>query len=214
MKLGEIKLETLMLISPSDELRCDTEDDEELRRRLSQLEGDSNYNDYLASMPGAINRCFSSLENKGLVPSKSYELDNSSATRQGKYLLFSLEEISDLGHIEKVLHYSEFSYIRQTDYMTVGDTEILLEAKDGRYVVIYTPIVERVRQTTDDARVIKLSEDLCAIIPYFLKSELLRAENENEAAVARNVFEAMAAVLTDKSDGYQTKVESVYEVPI
>ncbi len=213
MKLGEIKLETLMMIAPADELRVDVDNDEELTNRIKQLMDDSNYNDYLASMPGAINRCFSSLEGKGVVPTKSYDLDIKKAKKRGKHLVFDLSEIQDLGSIERIAFYTDYDDIDRCDYMLESDRNILLENKNGLYVVVYSPIIPRITQITDDAKVIQLPEDILALIPYFVKSEILRAENENEAAVARNVYEQMADELANKRQkSYQGAVSTVYGV--
>lgn len=213
MKLGEIKLEALVLMSPNNELMCDTTDDGELRAKIKELASDANYSDLLVSMPGAINRCFSLLENRGVVPTRSHELDSKKGKKRGKHLLFNLEEIGDLGIIDRVAYYTDFSDISRCDYTQEGASTILVEPREGQYVVIYTPVVERISLITDDARVIKLPEDVCSLIPYFIKSELLRAENEKEAAVARNTFEGMISELACKRAGYQSAVESIFEVP-
>ena len=44
--------------------------------------------------------------------------------------------------------------------------------------------------------------------------ENVELKNEKEAAVARNTFEAMLDVIARKDVGYQTKVQSIYEVPL
>lgn len=212
MKLGEIKLEALMMISPSDELRCDSENDAELRERIFQLKENSNYSDYLASMPGAINRCFSSLESKGVVPSKSYDLDIAKAKTRGSRLMFDLSEIEDLGRIDRIAFYSDYGEIECCDYSHEGDSRILLENKHGVYVVVYTPVIPRITQITDDAKKIALPEDVAELIPYFVKSEILRIENEAEAAASRNVYEGMTEELQCKYQGYQGAVSTVYRV--
>ena len=214
MKLGELKLESLILISPQDELMVDGENDSDLSEKILSLRADSNYSDYLVAMPGAINRCFASLESKCLVPKKCYNVKSSDITRKGNALLIDLSAILDLCAIDKVLFYTEYQAPKRLSYSHMGKGILVNDVNDANLIVEYVPFVERVTNVTSDERVIELPPDVCDLIPYFVKSELLRAENENEAAVARNVFEAMAAELTDKSAGYQTKVESVYEVPI
>lgn len=213
MKLGEIKIEALMMMFPGKELEVDVSNDSELRDKISQLSEDSNYSDLLSAMPGAINRCFASLESKGVVPTKSYELDAKKAKKRGARLLFDLSGIEDLGAIERVALYSEYYDNDRCDYTHETDTAILLDSKDGQYVVIYNPVLPRITMITDEAREIKLPRDVLDLIPYFVKSELLRAENEQEASVARNVYEQMSNELKLKRQGHQTAVESIYEVP-
>ena len=214
MKLGELKIEALMMIFPGTELMVDYENDDELRDKISQLNEDSNYNDLLASMPGAINRCFASLESKGIVPVKSYDLNLKKAKARGQRLLFDLSEIEDLGKIERIACYGEYHDKDRCDYAHETDTTILLDAPcTGQYVVIYRPVLPRIAMVTDDAKEINLPRDVLDLIPYFIKSELIRGENESEAAHARNVYEQMAAQIEFKRGGYQAKVESIYEVP-
>lgn len=211
MKLGELKIESLMMIFPGTELMVDYENDDELRDKISQLKDDSSYSDYLASMPGAINRCYSSLENKGIVPTKSVDLSKSTAQKRGTRIMFDLSAISDLGSIDRIAFYGNNGQDEEhCDYSHEGTSKVLLEERNGTYAVVYTPIIPRIKQITDDAKEIELPEDVVSLVPYFIKSELLRAENESEAAHARNVFEQMANELRSKNQGYQGAVISVY----
>lgn len=214
MKLGEIKLEALALIYPGAELMCDADNDTSLREKLRELANDSNYSDLLSAMPGAINRCFAELEGRSLVPRKSCELDTSKGKRLGNKIVFDTSLLESYLKTEKVLHYNDFCDIHEVDFNFLSENEILLDGRDGKFVLIYTPVVKRISQISDDASVIKLPEHLCALIPYFIKSELIRAENEKEAAIARNIFEEMISALSIRENGVQTKVESVYEVPL
>ena len=70
MKLGAIKLESLYLCFPNPQLYVDTDDDTLLSEALSNLKDDANYADYLNAMIGAINRCLSVFEIKGVIPKK------------------------------------------------------------------------------------------------------------------------------------------------
>ena len=214
MKLGELKLEALMLISPLASLRCDTSSEDELAGKITELMGDSNYSDYLAAMPGAFNRCFTSLESKGLVPFKSYEIEKERLCRKGACLCFGLDKIADLGKVVNVYCYSEHSSPCKCEYSYLGRELLIRDYYSGTFIIEYMPRITRITNISSEAEVIELDEDVCALIPYFIKSELLRAENEQEAAVARNIYEQMANEIPCKYGGYQTSVESVYEVGI
>lgn len=96
MKLGEIKLEALMMIHPGEVFNV-TEDN--LEEAIGVLKSDPNFSDYLAAMPGIINRCFGVLENKGVVPTKQAELTVSAEERM-RYDLKAV--ISDYGVLERV----------------------------------------------------------------------------------------------------------------
>ena len=214
MKLGELKLESLIMILPSESLLCDAEDNDTLREKMLELREDSNYSDYLISMPGAFNRCFTSLESKGLVPCKCFNVEKGTLERRGNSLYLDLKKISDVGAVKNIYYYSEHSSPCLCEFSAFGSGILIKDFKDGTFVVEYTPVIKRITNITADTGPIDLPEDLLALIPYFIKSELLREENEKEASLARNTYEAMADELLNKQVGYQASVESVYEVHI
>ena len=67
MKLGEIKIEALRLMFATQGEDFDPD-------RLPDLRGDELYGSYLIAMPGSINRCFSDLETRGVLPVRSFSL--------------------------------------------------------------------------------------------------------------------------------------------
>jgi len=97
MKLGEIKLEALMMIFPGEALNV-TEDN--LEEALGVLKSDPNFSDYLAAMPGIINRCFGVLENKGVLPTKQVELCEGSEERE--LMRCDLKAVPNYGILERV----------------------------------------------------------------------------------------------------------------
>lgn len=65
--------------------------------------------------------------------------------------------------------------------------------------------------TSDDADLL-LDEELCMLIPYFLKGDLYEEDNAQQAAIARNLFEDMV-------DDYLTTkitdtIETVFEMKV
>lgn len=73
MKLGDIKVEALkiMFVDYTDDIDIDS---------LSSLKDDENFGKMINNMPGAINRCYARLEEKGIVPLKKVTLTNTSGT--------------------------------------------------------------------------------------------------------------------------------------
>ena len=57
---------------------------------------------------------------------------------------------------------------------------------------------------------IDLDEDVLALIPYFVKGDIMRLEDPNEAAEARNIFEGMCAEIYRGIDKPQAKVDTVF----
>lgn len=169
MKLGEIKIEALLMIFPTESILIDSEDDEAIISALLELRENPNYAPYLAAMPGAINRCFASLESKGLVPSREFNLDKTKCEKIGnKYRVNLKNIIKDFGYIERVIKYTDSHYKGVVGFDKEGEDVILLDNLKDEYRIIYQPIMKRIKQTTSDAETIELSEDILSIIPYFL----------------------------------------------
>ena len=76
--------------------------------------------------------------------------------------------------------------------------------------VIYTG--ERLRNDTSDDTELALDEELCMLIPYFLKGELYEEDNAQEAAIARNLFEDM--VDDYLAVGIDRTIEPVFEMDV
>lgn len=210
MKLGEIKLETLMMICPGELFEYDTDT---LKDKLFDLRQNPNFSDFLASMPSAINRCFASLEQKGIIPTKQVELTKEKASLVGGRQRYLLNEIiTDFGSVDRVAHYSSNKYTEACDYSFESADVLLLEDVSGTYVVIYTPKIERVHLITSEEKEIALPHDICSIIPYFVKSEILRSEAPDEASIARNIYEQMAGELITHKDSYQASVKNTYRI--
>ena len=71
---------------------------------------------------------------------------------------------------------------------------------------------ERLRNDTSDDTELALDEELCMLIPYFLKGELYGEDNAQEAAIARNLFEDM--VDDYLAIGIDRTIEPVFEMDV
>ena len=87
MKLGEVKIEALkiMFADYTDDIAIDN---------LGDLKTDENYGRYVNSMPGAINRCFSRLEDSNAVPVKKFVLTEDLGTISNNRIRFDLSAIT------------------------------------------------------------------------------------------------------------------------
>ena len=210
MKLGEIKLEALMMIYPGEALNV-TEDN--LEEALGVLKSDPNFSDYLAAMPGAINRCFGVLENKGVLPTKQVEIAEGREERElVRYDLKAV--ISDYGILERVAFEgaNKTGYTSECDYMRESADVILLPYYgEGKYILIYTPRLPRVGLISlESTEVLEGRDDIASLIPYYIKSELLYTEHPEDSKLARQLFEEGLRSLVSHKDSYQGKVETVY----
>lgn len=65
---------------------------------------------------------------------------------------------------------------------------------------------ERLNKNTDNNQTLDIDENLCELIPYFIKGELYEEDNPQQAAIAKNYFE-------DTVDDYlTTKINTTVDV--
>ena len=208
MKLGEIKMQALRLMFV--QATADHESDD-----LSVLKSDEECKDYLANMPGAINRCLANLESRNVLPIKRAILSRFSGEVYGGCVRYELSAIlPDLFKVERVVWEREKGgYNSSVGYTGEGDTLLLAEIADGeRYIILYRPRVKRVTPLSDDATELDIPEHIAALIPYFIKGELYRIDEPDEAQEARNLYEAGLAEIVQESCGVQSKVKTVYSM--
>ncbi len=194
MKLGDIKVESLkiMFVSTHTDLSID-ELDNALR--------DENYGSYLVNMPGAINRCFSVLEEKRVLPIKAYTLNASEGLASDSYIRFDLATlIEDFCDIDRLVCERREEYDGNAEFRMEGNVLVLLLLdEDTTYTVLYYPSIPRVTSETDDKTELAIPDKIATHIPYFVKGDLFRDDEPDEANEARNWFEmAMEQVIQTK----------------
>lgn len=206
MKLGDIKIEAMKLMFVNYNIDFQIE-------QLEQLAQDENYGSYLVNMPGAINRCFSSLEEKGVLPVKPYVLSPSEALASGSFLRFDLASlIDDFFDIERVVYENDNGeYIGDYEYRREGNVIVLANIGEGeRYTVLYKPKLERITASTENTYEIPIPDNIASHIPYFIKGDLYRDDEPNEASEARNWYEAAMEGITESKVNKVNKVQSIY----
>ena len=214
MKLGEIKIETLMLIFPSVSIEVDTDNDEALNEALLDLKQDPNFADYLVGMTGAINRCFASLEGRGVLPTTGVTVKKEQCKKVGdNWLKLDISSlVPEIAQIEHIAVEKNGLYIPRHDYLRESATTILFKDIANEYTLIYTPKIKRIKNITSAQEVIGLPDEIACLIPYYLKSELVRTDDSSEASSAREQYERGIMELVSYREGYQSSVDSVYEM--
>ena len=207
MKYGDIKIEALklMFINMGDDITVD---------KLDTYAQDDTYSGYLVNMPGSVNRCFSVLESRGVLPPESKTLTASDGVASGAFIRFNLPSlIENFYDIDRVVsETSDGEYCGDCDYQTEGDTLVLerYNDKDITYTVLYRPTIPRVESLTDDDWEIPVPENIAALIPYFVKGDLYRDDEPNEASEARNWFEAGIEEILLRKTNKVSRVKTVY----
>lgn len=208
MKLGEIKMQALrlMFVQAADDYTAD---------EISQLERDEECKDYIANMPGAINRCLANLESRDVLPVKRAVLSVLAGESYGGRVRYDLPHVlPDLFKVERVAWESEDGgYISTVRYLKEGDSLMLSEISEKeRYIILYRPRATRINAYTNNDTELNIPEHIAALIPYYVKSELYRIDEPDEAQEARNLYETGLAEIAYETEGVQTKVASVYSM--
>ncbi len=208
MKLGEIKIETLKLMFTNMNDDIDTD-------MLDRYMQDENYKGYLYAMPGAINRCFARIEERKVLPSRTRLLKASEGKASNVYIRYDLSAlINDFYTVERVVYESkDGEYNGDYDYIMEGSDIVLKRVNEGdSYTVIYKPTITRVTITTPNETEIDIPEGIASYIPYYVKGDLFRDDEPNEASEARNWFEQSLDEITYKQMSKTNSVKSTYSL--
>ena len=204
MKLGEVKIEALkiMFADYTDDLALDN---------LADLKTDENYGRYVNSMPGAINRCFSRLEDSNAVPVKKFVLTEDLGTISNNRIRFDLSAIiSDFGNVDRIIYETATEYEGNCEYIMETNSIIVLPYRGGDYTIIYSPTLTRITAGTAEDAELELPDKIASIIPYFIKGDLFREDEPAEASEARNLFELSLEAANTEIKRRQTSVRAVF----
>lgn len=185
----KIKQETLRLMFAVEDAR-----------NLSQIEG---VDDYLDKMDGSIERAIVRIcQAKKAGYDKIKIIDNLEALNEGL-------DLSDLAanpilQIDKVFIKSGKTMIPFNAFYTLDYKTIVIEEdlpKGSEVIIYYYPA---------KTNLAKLREDVIAIIPLFVKSELYEEDEYNVARQARSLFESELQAININSQTVQTKVVNIF----
>lgn len=204
MTLGEIKIESLKLMY--------TNLDSDINADMIDIYlNDDNYRGYLLGMTGSINRCFGRIEERKVLPSKTKRFVADEGTVSSKYIRYDLDAITDLYCVDRVVYESANEYVPDYDYMTEGNTLVLDRiSNDGAYTLIYKPSIKRVYSGDSNDDIIEIPDSIAAIIPYYVKGDLFRDDEPNEASESRNWFEQALDEIAQKPTSKSNTVKTVF----
>ncbi len=208
MKLGDIKIEALklMFVSYGNVLTIDN---------LANYENDENYASYLVKMNGSINRCFADLERKRITPTKVKILSSEDAINK----IYSAEfDMSPLNMLElvKIAYENDrgvrISLFGHYEYIPEEKRLITRKISEGEcYHVTYREKLKRLGYNEPNDLEIELPDTITSVIPFFIKGDLYREDEPNEAAEARNWYESATEDLINTENG-GGEVSSVFSL--
>ncbi len=211
MKLGEIKLEALYLSFPNPELVTDTTDSEALNATLRELRSDPNYSDFLHAAVGAVNRALSALEIRGLTPLLSRELFSVTDRDTGCCIL-ELSTLPKLFSVEGVFSLRNGAYT-PVPFELMGEGKLCLPLSNPgeTYLIKYRMRLDRISHLTSEDHELPLPEALASLIPYYVKSDILAADEPYEAERALAAFDSMCQGYPKDTGASSGQVYSIYE---
>ena len=202
MTLGDIKAQALQMMGFDEYVDANNVDD---------FAEDDNFGPLLRQVWSAVNRCFADLETKRVLPLQRASLP--APTGKGTWRRFDYSGISGLFEVVRL--------VMETNYGVDDDHPFLLEEggtlrvndydDTANYVVLYRPKLGRLTAYTADSTVIDLPDALAAAVPYFVKSEIYRFDEPDEAGEARNFYEAAVEQYASRAEiSRQGAVQTVY----
>ncbi len=213
MKLGEIKIEALRLMFAGDQKDMTVDS-------LIIMNYEEEYRDYLLKMPFAINRCFSLLEEKRVLPTKSvsinskkdfFEGDKQASPPKPVFINKEIELPEDFFDVERIVYDGPDGYRSNCEYYREGD-KLFIKNREikGEYRLLYKPSLPRITSMTPNNEELLIPDRIACFIPYFIKAELFRMDEPDEANEARNWFEAAIESISNNNGGVQTHVEDKF----
>jgi hypothetical protein len=102
-------------------------------------------------------------------------------------------------------------YVGDYEYRREGDVIVLDHIGEGEsYKVVYKPKLKRITAYTDDMEELDIPENIASHIPYFVKGDLYRDDEPNEASEARNWYEAAMEAILESKVSKVNKVQSIF----
>lgn len=213
MTIGKIKIEALKLMYLG--ARDLHEED------LDELGADQNYSDYLAAMPGCINRALQDMVVRSLLPVKVAVLSgkNDPGWVYGGAFFDLSTIVPDLYEVERIARVNPWRnrYQGAVSYAMEGDGLIIPDYQTGggdEYRLLYRPTLSEVSGETRNDYELPIPDALACAIPYFIKAELYASDtpsNLSEAQLARQSYEAaLSRYATRSQGGHQTRIKNVF----
>ena len=205
MRIGEIKIQSILLMYPSFQLRLDDTDEKSIKNAIFELKADSQIGDLLSSMVGSINRALSYIERRGLSRDRVVEITDFQSRDDVAVIDTSL--IEGFLSLEKII--ARYSGKETEPDVRVENGKIIAPKADS-YKITYKEKIKRVSQISDEGEHLLIDNNIAELLPYFIKGELFKEENQQDAIQAMTLLEKEIdyLLMNKRSDGLF--VEAIY----
>ena len=125
-----------------------------------------------------------------------------------------MHHLPDLFEVKRIVCECEHGrYIENRDFALEGNNIVLFDTDQGdRFKVVYKPKITRVSSTTGDDEKIDVPDNIAAHIPYYVKGDLFRDDEPDEADKARVWFETALSAVKDRAPRAQSGVYTRYSL--
>jgi len=202
MTLGDIKIQALkIMFATYDAITASS---------LADYYNDENYGPYLQNMNGSINRCLKDIEIKKVLEPLSLTITTTNERGKRSFNLSTLDNFYD---IKQINLFGDTFYLENIPYKRTGN-KIYLPDYVGSYEIEYYPAIDMITSSNTDDYAFTLPGNIVSLIPYFIKGELYREDEPNEASEAMNWYEQkLNQIIAYKTQGIaQAVVEETYKL--
>jgi hypothetical protein len=140
---------------------------------------------------GAINRAFGDLEARRILPTKRIKLEHDGTDE--RWHRFHLASIDDCLEATRLIVEGK-EYI-DDDHPFFLDEQGSLRVMDfdgsADYYLVYRPMLPRITAATAESYELPLPELLAGALPYFIKGDIYRMDEPDEANAAKSFYEML-----------------------
>jgi hypothetical protein len=176
-------------VGEEDRARTLREATDEWIRAMSE---DENYKDYIDGVFGALDRCFTDIELRGILSLGRAAIPEGGEAF-GSYRRYAVAELIPSGAVPVAVEVSnpwgkpERLSMGVEYFIEAG--ELLLPAECEGAAILYRAALPRVTLAEDLSAVVPLPAQIASLVPYFLAAELYRGEEPGEAAELLSLYE-------------------------
>lgn len=201
MKVGEVKLEALVLMNVANENKL------ELSKYNTYL-NENKYKKYLLNMDESINRAIDLINTKLAIKEVSLDLKNLIYESRKNYIILSLNQIDNFSKIKKIILLDD--QILNLSYEIIADDLIIYGSSIENIKIIYYPKIKHIKLDLENE--LPMPDYLARIIPYFIKYDLYQEDEPSLAIVAKTNFDNLLDSYCLTNESQQGYIEKIFEV--
>lgn len=167
----------------------------------SVIEENDSTRPYLAAMPWAYNEAVELLSTASRYIDKEYEKECDAYSN--RIVINLAKDIPDLYQLKpNGIYHIIADYIEQVhNFKMLGENYLLLPNRGGTYRIFYRAYPLKATTTTAGQTDMQLDDDVAAIIPLYIASQLYKDDDISIATVYRNEFEVAREELLKERNG-------------